>query len=1014
MNSFVEIANGLANLWVGAMWPIIWQSVVLAGAVYFVTLCLRGVSAAVRFWLWMLVPLRLLVMPLITVSLPLLPAVTQPASSDIKPVSAEALIAEPAAFRAIETVPVAEEFEPMPTAMEKADVVSTRIWPNVWAFMMGGWLAGIAFWSARLIRGWCRIRNIAGGAAEIREAQVLALGQKAATMLGVRRVPRVLVTEKSVSPFLSGVLRPVLVIPAGLVGEVRGEALLAVFAHEFAHLRRQDPLVGWVLAICEAIYFFHPVLHFVKHQILFERERACDDWVVATSKTKRSIYANALISAADVCRTFSAKMGPVGVVAESFGDLKKRLIAIGSNLEPKARLSLSALILLVIIGAICVPGIVLTARSTTRAENKTAQAVKDVTPSKTIDPVRLSTVRELVARNEALVSLIKMDYTVRFSRTGQPPESRTGKRRPGRRFSHSNCVWAQDGEKHYTRVDYFYGPNEPARSSVSVFNAQLITEGRLPELTQGTIRYKNQSDWYKVPVAKLGFRPFEGQYILSQILVPEHASLHDDIEIVNGRETYVVDARRPTVPRYFVRIWIDRERGMPLQIRYFGKHPNWGDEKSMSQINDIKLHQLPNGGWIPVQGVRSLRSGDSYISVDINSITVQREDIPEFLFRINFPDGARIYNAISGLTFVQGKPKKNYEEIVLSGGNFIAGVVVDENGLPVPDVVVRVDYLKTPRSDGGFDLKLIGAHDHPCTTTDAQGRFAIELEKDSIYDLRFLSRNHAAIIANDVPVDKKDLKVTLEEGGTVTGRVVRIENGQKVPFVNVEVKTEQSTRNVYAHLGFDSNRKTLTDSQGRFRFEHLRTKMRDFKSDTLRQPQYVPRTWTISCGQASKTIAFHDGIRTEDVELVLQPVLSEVRPLIGRPLPKFDGIKIDLAGHQTKGKMILVCYFDMEQRPSRYCIRELAKRAEELKERGVYVVAVQASKVDENTLNKWVLEYTIPFPVGMVEGDINETRYSWSVQSLPWLILTDRNHVVTAEGFTLNELNDKIKGAGKN
>ena len=83
MGAFVEITNGLATQWIGAMWPIIWQSVVLAGVVYLVTLFLRRVSATTRFWLWMFVPLRLLVMPLITVSLPLLPAVSQTESADI-------------------------------------------------------------------------------------------------------------------------------------------------------------------------------------------------------------------------------------------------------------------------------------------------------------------------------------------------------------------------------------------------------------------------------------------------------------------------------------------------------------------------------------------------------------------------------------------------------------------------------------------------------------------------------------------------------------------------------------------------------------------------------------------------------------------------------------------------------------------------------------------------------------------------------------------------------------------
>ena len=76
MNSVTEMVNAIAELWAGQMWTIIWQSSVLAGLVVIVTLLFRRLSAAVKFWLWMLVPLRLLVMPLITVSLPLLPAIT--------------------------------------------------------------------------------------------------------------------------------------------------------------------------------------------------------------------------------------------------------------------------------------------------------------------------------------------------------------------------------------------------------------------------------------------------------------------------------------------------------------------------------------------------------------------------------------------------------------------------------------------------------------------------------------------------------------------------------------------------------------------------------------------------------------------------------------------------------------------------------------------------------------------------------------------------------------------------
>ena len=51
----------------------------------------------------------------------------------------------------------------------------------------------------------------------------------------------------------------------------------------------------------------------------------------------------------------------------------------------------------------------------------------------------------------------------------------------------------------------------------------------------------------------------------------------------------------------------------------------------------------------------------------------------------------------------------------------------------------------------------------------------------------------------------------------------------------------------------------------------------------------------------------------------------------------------------------------------------------------------------------------IPFPVGMVQGDAEKTCFDWGVKSLPWLILTDKKHIVQAEGFNVNELDEKIK-----
>jgi hypothetical protein len=88
---------------------------------------------------------------------------------------------------------------------------------------------------------------------------------------------------------------------------------------------------------------------------------------------------------------------------------------------------------------------------------------------------------------------------------------------------------------------------------------------------------------------------------------------------------------------------------------------------------------------------------------------------------------------------------------------------------------------------------------------------------------------------------------------------------------------------------------------------------------------------------------------------------------------------------------------------------QLAKQEEALKEKGVTVVTVQASPVDEATLKEWTRENTIAFPVGMIRGDEEKTRLAWGVKALPWLIVVDKERVVRAEGFAISELDKHLE-----
>jgi peroxiredoxin len=189
--------------------------------------------------------------------------------------------------------------------------------------------------------------------------------------------------------------------------------------------------------------------------------------------------------------------------------------------------------------------------------------------------------------------------------------------------------------------------------------------------------------------------------------------------------------------------------------------------------------------------------------------------------------------------------------------------------------------------------------------------------------------------------------------------------------------------------------KTLTDEKGCFRVVGLCEEPLEIFAQSLSKNQQTGTTWA------------HSG--NENVKVVLGQRLQFTPSLIGKPLPELRDLKIDLPQVGLNSKMILICFFDMNQRPSRNCFRKLSENAQELKEKDIVVVAIQSTKIDEKTLKEWIEKYKIPFPIGIVEGDEEEIRFAWGVKSLPWLILTDQQHVVQSEGFAFSELDNKLQ-----
>jgi beta-lactamase regulating signal transducer with metallopeptidase domain len=96
-------------------------------------------------------------------------------------------------------------------------------------------------------------------------------------------------------PVVIGHLKPVILIPVGLIAGIPAAQVEAVLLHELAHIHRNDYMVNFLQNITETVFFFNPGLLWISSLLREERENCCDDMAIAQTNNKEN-FVQALIS----------------------------------------------------------------------------------------------------------------------------------------------------------------------------------------------------------------------------------------------------------------------------------------------------------------------------------------------------------------------------------------------------------------------------------------------------------------------------------------------------------------------------------------------------------------------------------------------------------------------------------------------------------------------------------------------------------------------------------------------
>jgi bla regulator protein BlaR1 len=285
------------------------QSTAFAGGAWLLTLALRRYPARVRFWVWMSASIKFLVPFALLINLGTRWAKPQP----------------------LHTVfyTVIEEFnQPFAKAQPTAfgPMTSTHsLQENPWFIwtLAGVWACGSLLMLLRWARQWRSARRMVSDGRPLYEGPEVAALRSGESEARIHWPIALVSTSKAVEPGVFGVVRSVLLWPSGLSEQLDEVHIRAIIAHELEHVRRRDNLSSAVYRFVEALFWFHPLVYWMGSRMSEERERACDESVIA-QRAQPETYAESILKVCAFCLE-----SPLPCVAGVSGsDLKKRVLRI--------------------------------------------------------------------------------------------------------------------------------------------------------------------------------------------------------------------------------------------------------------------------------------------------------------------------------------------------------------------------------------------------------------------------------------------------------------------------------------------------------------------------------------------------------------------------------------------------------------------------------------------------------------------------------------------------------------
>ena len=212
-----------------------------------------------------------------------------------------------------------------PTLASKPDPTPRWVGAAAWI-----WFTGVLFLGTRHAIALVLYRRKLRHWPQVTDPLLVRLEQECRPVMGIRRPVAMRAAPDLETPGVFGTFRPVLLIPTSLLGSLTETEWRNILLHEFAHLRRRDPLTNAWMTLLGMVHWFNPVVLWAIRRMRQDRELACDQLVLARAGTETGqTYGATLLKLASLPMPTVPRLQleRIGIV-EGTGPLKTRLLAL--------------------------------------------------------------------------------------------------------------------------------------------------------------------------------------------------------------------------------------------------------------------------------------------------------------------------------------------------------------------------------------------------------------------------------------------------------------------------------------------------------------------------------------------------------------------------------------------------------------------------------------------------------------------------------------------------------------